>query len=247
MLPFGDTIPLLLVPNEKEYHRYYGRNHRGQERERAKRRKEADPEKYQQYNRQRYQKDKEKIKTRSAKWVLDNPERFKQRCTEYRAKKEAKLPKDPLSGKGHGRQHTRTDGKNSCYIHFGDDHIHLSWNPRKGICSQCGKQKKNTRLHGTIRFPIFPWFGLVELCRSCYHPIFAKKKHDAVMVSADKRRCSQCGDKSYIYAISDYFFLYLLWNRDGKGGWLCIKCWRKSYENPVDKAQREWHIGHIKV
>lgn len=58
-------------------------------------------------------------------------------------------------------------------ITFLDKRLYLSWFPRKGQCSKCmrkigGGVHSTAMHHAQGYFVIFPWFGIVELCRTCH-------------------------------------------------------------------------------
>jgi len=64
------------------------------------------------------------------------------------------------------------DKRNPKHLLFKNRVIVLSYNPRKGVCTQCGRKRgegvKSTSIHHIEYFIIFPWFGTVELCNSCH-------------------------------------------------------------------------------
>lgn len=52
----------------------------------------------------------------------------------------------------------------------GGRRVSITFNPRKGICSNCGKiSKHRLHLHHALGyFMILPWLGIIELCTSCH-------------------------------------------------------------------------------
>lgn len=45
----------------------------------------------------------------------------------------------------------------------------LTWNPRKGVCSNCGIiTKTRTDMHHMKYIPCMPWACTVELCQACH-------------------------------------------------------------------------------
>ena len=64
--------------------------------------------------------------------------------------------------------------KNPRRICYFDKRIPLSNYPRKGVCLECGKsvittEVKRTNMHHALGyFPIFVWFGILELCVGCH-------------------------------------------------------------------------------
>lgn len=73
------------------------------------------------------------------------------------------------------------DRWNSVSIIFLKLHIFLSFNPRKGICSWCGKKKGEkfttkkgsmgtilTHMHHWFYLPIMPWACTEEICNQCH-------------------------------------------------------------------------------
>lgn len=58
-------------------------------------------------------------------------------------------------------------------IRFKDKRIPIGYNPRKGMCSKCGKDINTgeinvTHMHHWVYIIIFPWFGTEELCVKCH-------------------------------------------------------------------------------
>jgi hypothetical protein len=74
-------------------------------------------------------------------------------------------------------------------IRFLGTHIHIPFNPRKGICVQCGSsvskgEIKHTHLHHLKYNPIHPEQNTIELCPSC-HAKETWKKRKGVKVYLD--------------------------------------------------------------
>jgi len=65
-------------------------------------------------------------------------------------------------------------------IRFGEKHIYLNFEPRKGVCSECGRSVAKreiavTNMHHECYLIIFPWFSTKELCVRCHNE---KEKRD---------------------------------------------------------------------
>jgi hypothetical protein len=59
-------------------------------------------------------------------------------------------------------------------LNFKGRSIYLGYNPRNGVCTECGKSVQKTEIpytqmhHRSEYFAIFPWFGTEELCPRCH-------------------------------------------------------------------------------
>ena len=111
-------------------------------------------------------------------------------------------------------------------IHFGGKRFILDWNPRTGICSQCGirvgRVWRTSMHHAKGYFWIFPWFGMEELCDSCH----GKQR-------PPHAPCQICGKSKS-----------RLWY-----GSLCRSCWHKDHyqknkEHILTKA-KQWRWTNI--
>ncbi len=142
------------------------------------------------------------------------------------------------------------------------NHMHIPGFRRKGVCSQCGgydlfRGTKTTGLYSVNgRFMIFPWFGLVELCHACAHPITTKKKRESFITRVGigpngKRQCCTCGSRYTQYTIRENYTLTPAWSRCkdvGCGGWLCKTCYSHKYDKRTPylrMATNEWYISQI--
>ena len=59
------------------------------------------------------------------------------------------------------------------HIRVGDKQIYLKFNPRTGICSECGKERR-THMHHFHYNPLEPLVDTIELCIPCHRHIHSR-------------------------------------------------------------------------
>lgn len=83
----------------------------------------------------------------------------------------------------------RIRGTRKSWVSFKGKTITLDFEPRKGICSNCGKKDAHTHLHHTKYDENDPLANTVELCASCHiktRNSFINKKIMSILVSKPK-------------------------------------------------------------
>lgn len=106
------------------------------------------------------------------------PEYFK-KYNSRRTPEQRKIDNSKITPEQHRKYNSK---KHPRLLHYKSKQFILTFSPRKGLCDWCGKKKgdeyidhqgklakvKKTDRHHIEYYPIFIWFGTVELCRSCH-------------------------------------------------------------------------------
>lgn len=111
-----------------------------------------DPLKKKENAKQYYSKHEENIKYRSKRWREEHRETYLSYMRRYK----------------------------SYVICFLGRRIKLDWNPRKGICSECGaikgKDCKKSDIHHLKYIPCMVWACTIELCSKCHDKTKSKRR-----------------------------------------------------------------------
>jgi hypothetical protein len=70
----------------------------------------------------------------------------------------------------------RKDGSRKSWVNYKGKTIQLDFEPRKGICSDCGIRDEHTHLHHINYHDDDPLKDTIELCRFCHAKQHRKKK-----------------------------------------------------------------------
>lgn len=68
----------------------------------------------------------------------------------------------------------RQEGSRKSWVSFKGKTIQLDFEPRKGICSNCGEKDEHTHLHHTNYDEKNPLANTIELCASCHNKTHPK-------------------------------------------------------------------------